>query len=243
MTARIGRLFTVFSNSRNRRRFIISGGLLLAVGLIVADEMISFWKSPTPGVQAVMGKDVAPGSVLIDILEGGRPEHYWQYQVQPSSGTVLNVMSTQFRDYSDEKIPHVYQEPAGAGGCKEHPLSAYSPDGRFVAECKSDFRWKTDDFKIKDRTTSRTLYSWKTDEWREVRGFAWSPNSHSIAVLNTSEYYGKSPVELLSAMSGHPIPHNTVFLDVIDLQKESKTEYLMQGNVVSAFCRILAWAD
>lgn len=31
--------------------------------------------------------DVAPGVILIDVLEGGQPRPYWQYEVQPSGVT------------------------------------------------------------------------------------------------------------------------------------------------------------
>ena len=239
----MGRLQSFFSNTKYRRLSMIGGGLLLGIVLIIAGEAISFWKSLPLHVQQAMEIDSAPGIVLVDILEGGQPEHYWQSQVQPSSGTVRDVLTAEFRDYSEEKIPTSFQEPAGAGGCKDISVSASSPDGKFVAQCESDYQWESDHLQIKDSTTSATLYSWKTDERREIRGFAWSPNSNSIAVLNTSEYYGKSPVELLSALSGHPVPHNTVFLDVIDLQKRSATEYLIKQNVISAFCRILSWSS
>jgi hypothetical protein len=184
----------------------------------------------------LMTVDVAPGSILIDILEAGRPEHYSQYKVQPSSGALRTVLKTEFADYTKENIPTTYQHPAGAGGCNEHPLVP-SPDGTFVAQCKSD------GLEIKDRSTSTTIYKWKTGEWRDIRGITWSPSSRSLAVLNTSEHLGKTPLELLSALSGHPVPHNTVFLDLINFESTSVTEYRIQENVVSAFCRILDWSQ
>lgn len=210
---------------------------------MITGDAICFWKTSPSHLQQVVGTNVAPGTITVDILESGRPEHYWQSQVQPSSGTVRDVLTTEFRDYSEERIPTSVQEPAGAGGCSEKRNLATSPDGQFVAKCESEGRSVSDHFQIKDSATSTTLYSWKTDDWREILGFAWSPNSHSVAVLNMSEYYGKSPVELLSALSGHPVPHNTIFLDVIDLQKGRATEYVIKRNVISAFCRILSWSS
>ena len=34
---------------------------------------------------------VAPGVILVDILKSGRPESYWQYEVQPTAGLVRKV--------------------------------------------------------------------------------------------------------------------------------------------------------
>jgi len=48
------------------------------------------------GQQAVTGPDVAPGLILIDVLgidvsESGQPKHYYQYEVQPTTGLVRKV--------------------------------------------------------------------------------------------------------------------------------------------------------
>lgn len=83
---------------------------------------------------------------------------------------------------------------------------------------------------------------WKPKE-RGIRGFAWAPNSPSIAILNVSTYVGKMPMELLAALSGHPVPHDTVFLDILDVRTGQVTEYTIRRNVVSSFTRILDWSE
>ncbi len=156
----------------------------------------------------------------------------------PRRGLVRIVKQEKFQNYAHEDIPHTFQQPAGAiGACAERP-EASSLDGRYLARCSGSA-----DFEVVDTKTAATLYHWKPNEWRGIRGFAWAPNSHSIAILNYSEYYGKSPLELLSGLSGHPVPHDTVFLDVIDVRTASVTEYLVRKNVVYSFTRILKWSE
>ena len=53
----------------------------------------------------------------------------------------------------------------------------------------------------------------------------------------------KKPLELLSALSGHPVPHDTVFLDIMDVQTRKVVEYAVRKDVVSSFTRILKWSE
>jgi len=217
-------------------------GLLLAVVLIVlAFSLVGFWsggKEP-PERQATLSADAAPGVILIDLLESGHPEHYWQYTVQPPMGLVRKVKDETYSDYAHEKIPHVFLTPAGAIGACSADTKAASPDGRYVAYCTSS----ENGFFVADKRGSGILMVWKPQEWRGIRGFGWAPNSGSVAILNVSSYYGKSPLELLSGLSGHPVPHDTVFLDIIDVRTGKTTEYLVRKNVPYSFTRILNWSE
>jgi hypothetical protein len=100
----------------------------------------------------------------------------------------------------------------------------------------------SDEFSVIRNKTTETLYHWNPKDWRGVRGFVWAPNSRSVAFLNKSEYYRKSPLELLSALSGHPVPHDTVFLNVLDVGTGRVSEYVVRRNVYAAFTRILNWS-
>jgi hypothetical protein len=46
---------------------------------------------------------------------------------------------------------------------------------------------------------------------------------------------------LLSGLSGHPIPHSAVFLDVVEVQTGKVSEYLIRDDVPYAISRILKW--
>ena len=90
-------------------------------------------RSEQPTRQTVLSADVAPGVILVDVLESGKPEHYWQYEVQPMVGLVRKVKEESFQDYAHENIPHVFLQPTGAiEACAKRP-EANSPDGDYLA--------------------------------------------------------------------------------------------------------------
>lgn len=178
----------------------------------------------------------APGVILIDIIAGGLPENYWQYQVQPSAGTVQLVKTEQFQDYRLTDIPTTYQKPTGAIETCERNPQAPSPDGRYLASCSHSGSLQ---FDLIDRQSNQTLFHWKAD--KGIHGFAWAPNSNAVAIVTTSSHVGLSARELLSLISGHPVPHDTVFLEIVDVKSGAKTEYVVRQDVISAFPRILSW--
>jgi hypothetical protein len=186
-----------------------------------------------------MSRDVAPGAILVDILKSGHPENYWQYEVRPTTGVVRKVKEETFPDYAHENLPHVFLQPAGAIGACSSDTRAASPDGKYLAYCTPS----EPGLFVADKKSAATLYFWKSQEWRGIRGFGWSPNSQSVAILNISSYYGKSPLELLSGLSGHPVPHDTIFLDVLDVRTGKVTEYPIRENVPYSFTRILDWSQ
>jgi hypothetical protein len=196
-------------------------------------------QSPPPAPRAIMSGDVAPGVILIDILKSGHPENYWQYEVRPTIGSVRKVKEETFRDYAHEDIPHDLLRPAGAiGGCPSD-TEATSFDQTFLAYCAAS----EGGLVIADTKTLGILFLWKPQEWRGISGFGWSPNSHSIAILNRSSYYGNTPLELLSGKLGHPVPHDTIFLDVLDVRTGKTTEYPVLEDVPYSFARILNWSQ
>jgi hypothetical protein len=180
------------------------------------------------------------GTIMVDIREAGFPAHYWQYVVRPSDGAVTRVSEQRFRSRQDGSMPRTYAMPAGAiDSCTGRP-EAISPDGKFVAACEASPRDRAS-FVIIEHSTKKELMRWTPEQYRGIRGFAWSPDSRSVAVLNENEHYGKSPLELLSGLSGHPVPHNTVFVDLFVADEWKFTEYVVRKNVINAFTRILDW--
>ena len=210
------------------------------LAMSIAAAACSNPKTENPSYQNILNADVAPGVVLIDVLEAGRPEHYWQYEVRPATGLVRQTKEEAFLDSIHEDIPHVFEQPTGAiETCTKTP-EADSLDGNYSAYCSKS---NSDEFFVINKKTGETLYQWKPKYWRGIKGFAWGPNSRSVAFLNISSYYGKSPLELLSGLSGHPVPHDAVFLNILDMHTGKVTEYTVRRNVVSSFTRILQWSE
>jgi len=187
--------------------------------------------------QTAAAADVAPGTLTIDILEGGRPEHYWQYEVQPGSGAVRIVKDATFSDPQHEDIPHTFQQPTGAIEAREKNPQSVSPDGVFTASCATTL---ADELSITETRTGGLLHQWKAR--RKIDGFAWAPNSRSVAILNKSSEIGKNPADLPALAAGHPVPHDTIFLDVLDVRNGTTTEYRLRADVIYSFTRILSWS-
>ena len=185
---------------------------------------------------ATLPSNVAPGVILVDIIAGGLPENYWQYQVQPSAGTVQLVKTEQFQDYRLTDIPTTFQKPTGAIETCERNPQAPSPDGRYLAFCSHSGSLQ---FDLIDRQSNQTLFHWKAD--KGIHGFAWAPDSTSVAIVTTAGHIGFRPRELLALVSGHPVPHDTVFLEIVDVKSGARTEYTVRQDVISAFPRILSW--
>jgi hypothetical protein len=191
----------------------------------------------------VMSPEPVPGVVLIEV-RGQR--HYWQYEVQPEAGSVRLVKEQDLKGDSSGDAPETFQQPAGAiQGCNEMP-QATSPDGRYVAQCKVLLRRDHSplrDLFVLSEGGSTSSNPWNPRDWRAIDGFAWAPNSRSVMILNTSEHFAKDPLGLIAGIFGNPIPHNSVFLDVIDVRTGNVTEYLVRKNVKYAFTRILRWSE
>ena len=194
--------------------------------------------------QGLLSTDAAPGTLTVDVLESGRPEHYWQYEIRPSAGTVTVSTEERFADPGHENIPSEFREPTGAiQNCGMKP-EASSSNQELFAWCDSVLSENGGDrLLIVDAATKRQIYEWTPKQRRKINGFAWAPDSGSLAILNTSSYYGKNPSESLSALSGHPVPHDTIFLNIIGVKTGGITEYRIRENVISSFSRILKWTN
>jgi hypothetical protein len=213
--------------------------LIALASFLIGCSKAQMEQSPPPARQAIMSGDVAPGVILIDILKSGHPENYWQYEVRPTIGSVLKVKEETFRDYAHEDIPHDFLQPAGAIGACPSDTKATSLDRRFLAYCALS----EGGLVIADTKTLGLLFHWKPQEWRGISGFGWSPNSQSIAILNRSSNYGNTPPEQLSGKLGHPVPHDTIFLDILDVRTGKTTEYLVREDVSYSFASILKWSQ
>jgi len=215
------------------------GHLLLGTTLCCLPQVAIYAQSASPNsatAPALAASDV----ILIDLSgNGSRKDHCWQYEVQPSSGAVRLVKNEEYKPGSPPNWPHTFQQPTGAiQGCEAKP-SAPSPDAHWTAWC-SGHSFNDQEILIAETGSLRTVSRWSRKD-RSIEGFAWAPDGRSVAILSQSEHYGKDPLGILAGLSGHPIPHSSVFLDVIDIRTGKISEYLIRANVLYARARILKW--
>lgn len=181
----------------------------------------------------------APGVILVDLIGNGtRNDHYWQYEVRPS-GLVRLVKDEQFKPGSRLTCRISFRNlQEQIQGCETTP-SAPSPDGRLTARCTGR-SFHDEEISIAESGSPHEVRRWGRKD-RSIEGFAWAPDGRSVAILSQSEHYGKDPLGVLAGLSGHPIPHSSVFLDVIDIRTGRISEYLIRANVLYARSRILKW--
>jgi hypothetical protein len=215
-----------------------TGKKLLVYGLLFGSTSTLLGCSDSHVQQTVLRAEVAPGALIVDALSAGQPEHYFKYRLEPATGSVHLINEALFPDYQHEEMPKDFQGPTEAieACAQQHPRpQAGSPNGEYLASCKGE---GTHEFDVIDRSNNKLVH-WTTE--KAIRGFAWAPNSNSVAVLTTSGRLGLSPLELLAFVSGHPVSRDPVSLSIWDIPAGTATEYLVRRNVVSSFTRILSW--
>lgn len=148
------------------------GRLLLGTTLCCLTRGAIYAQSASPN-SATAPAAAAPGVILLDLIGNGtRNDHYWQYEVRPSSGLVRLVKDEQFKPGSQTDLPHIFQEPAGAiQGC-EHKPSAPSPDGQLTARCTGR-SFHDEEISIADSGSPHELRRWGRKD-RSIEGFRWS---------------------------------------------------------------------
>jgi|GEM_PF-1712003 len=227
-----------------KSHFRAEASLRLFVSIALVSVLAKGSPRKQPDVRHVAAAQVN-GTITVDIEGQGI---YWTYTIHPADGTVTEASELAFDRKRRPALPTAFAKPAGAiTACKDNP-TAVSPDGRFIATCVEvvshtgqysiSYSYY---FVVTDSVTHTEVLRWIPSEWRHFSGFAWSLDSKGVAVLTSGEYYGKGPLERLSGAAGHPVPHNTVYLNVFEVDGWKRTEYMVRTEVKYAFTRILSW--
>src|SRR5262249_52597467 len=108
----------------------------------------------------------------IGLSNPGPPEFYYQYEVQPTTGSVRETKEDHFPDYKHENIPHTFYDLTGAiDTCRKEP-QAVSPNGQYAASCRAG---ESDEFFVNDQKGARISYHGTLGQRRSIRGFGWGP--------------------------------------------------------------------
>jgi hypothetical protein len=90
--------------------------------------------------------------------------------------------------------------------------------------------------------SAEVVFRWNSVDRRRINAFAWSPNAASVALLTYSERSGMGPIELLWSGAGHPVPHDTFHLEIVDMRDGKTTEYTIRRDIVYGSARIVDWS-
>lgn len=220
--------------------------LCLALAAVLALE---FWpetreRRVTPASQPLQGV------VLLGVAEGGAtPDVYRQYQVELTQGRILLVQKFKIRGPYDHAMELPHRLGAEMRDCGHSPLLP-SPDSRYTALCfqrtaEKPTRFSTqifnNDFEVVDAASQRKALTERLPDDRSIAGMFWSPDSRALAVLSTSRRTGLGLLDLLSAVTGHPVPELTIYLDTYDIQSRRHAEFLVRRDAEYGSARILDW--
>ena len=216
---------------------VVCGALVLGW---FAYELFAGVGSSGPKRQLAITTGSSPGRITVDVLEQGRPEYYRVYEITPEKGEVNLTTKKIFASYESEEIPHAFYENTGAVQNCGTAQQSISPDGILLARCSSD---SSGEFIIVTRANSGdVLFKSPARMNRRIRGFGWSPNSMSVAVLKRETTFRSGPIEYFLALAGHRTPFDNVFIEVSDLRTFQTADYLIATHVPYSFARILSWS-
>jgi len=108
--------------------------------------------------------------------------------------------------------------------CRGYGNLTWSPNGKSFVLYEKGFLLMTD-------LPSRKILFQKRLE-NNIQHVAWSLDSKSIAILNSSYRIGVAPHELLFAFAGHPVPHNNFYLELIKINSGESMQFLIVKNII-----------
>ena len=138
----------------------------------------------------------------------------------------------------DETKQRHYSIPDTSGFRSRLP-SALSPDGKFLASAivpqKGDPYAPAESLGIFEYPTGNLRGVFKTIDSQIIESIAWSPTSDMIVVLAATSKSGKSPGDILSAVSGHPVSYVSFYLQIVSLTGKSLAETKLASDLQSGF--------
>ena len=171
--------------------------------------MLNYWHQHYPGLDTTKTVTSFEGIIEIGVLESRLSGQTLSvYSINPSVGTIKLTSEVHIElgsSVSSEPLPagaHISRCPDGTDS------SISSPDGRFAASCVREQGISS--VIVTDVLAKTPVKNILIANFFNVRGIAWSPDSRAVAVLEESERKGYGPLELASALSGHPVPYSSI---------------------------------
>jgi hypothetical protein len=118
-----------------------------------------------------------------------------------------------------------------------------SPDNRFIVasiQRKAALAPLPTAFVIADWRTKNVIAQVKLAEGNFLQGFAWSPDSRRIAVIESwARFKWWLPTQIMSFIKGHPVAYHNSFLDVVDLQGSIVAQMRLTRDLMGASAEVI----
>jgi len=146
---------------------------------------------------------------------------------------------------SGEQTVHVQQFATGGVSCYNAPRLR-SPDGKLVAHCEGPFpglpRGTQPDSLVVEDMRGKQVLKRPIGNNLQMVGYAWAPDSRSIAVAVSSSRTSLYPLDLLWAIVGHPIPVAKFDVELFSTDgKAAMTLPCVQGDFRLGFGMLTGW--
>ena len=207
---------------RTNIRWFASTIVAIILGLPICLSLLNYRQQHYPGLSTTKAVTSFAGIIEIGVLESrSNGQALSVYSINPSAGTIKLTREAPIElgsSVSSEPLPagaHISRCPNGT----DFPVS--SPNNRFVASC---VREQGKSLVIVTEVLTKTLMkNILISNFFNVSGIAWSPDSRAVAVLEESERKGYGPLELASALSGHPVPYSSIGFVAVSISENEGT--------------------
>lgn len=216
--------------------------IAFVVGIPVVLSLFNYRRQHAPALTRTNSLQNVAGAIELGVLEpGSRKSTLYVYRVSPAEGAT-SLAATQELDQNADLSSEGLPAGAHISTCSDEKSSHIaSPDQRYIAACQQALVGTrlTNSILIEDSVSGGTIKRVPIEDFSHVRGMAWSPNSDALAVLKESERMGYGPIELLEALSGHPVRYSTIgFVAVAVDRNEGQGLPYVGREFRSAWCFI-----
>jgi len=154
------------------------------------------------------------GQLVVSVVERKTgPEKYSEFLIDLNRGEVSRSEKVKIEVHTS---PNGRVDDCQRGGS----VAVADGNGQDVVVCGTDAG--RDLVTVFNKESNAQARRWAADEGWKICGLSWSPDSSSIAVLLEKERTDLSPLGLISAASGHPIPLETFIVILLSVHTKSE---------------------
>jgi WD40 repeat protein len=199
-------------------------------------SVLNFLQQHYPALTSTKPAPGLAGVIEVGILEG---DTLRLYDITPRTGTIN--LAPEIHVSSGDSIPGS-PLPLGAHlvGCsREADDHVLSPDGHYYASCSSKSGVVSD--AATNAEVKKTFIEKDAGIW--VNGIAWSPDSKAVAFLKNSQRLGYGPLDLMLALSGHPVPYDSAGFVAVSVTENEGTGLPYIGREFRSAWSFIRWRN
>jgi hypothetical protein len=207
---------------------------IVACALFLSLALASFCLESWPRAKSAFDPPPSIGGVIdVRILDSGLwGFKSYLYRIDVSEGRVLELENKS--PSSEEFANPPWSAPSGAHidtGSSHNFAGIASPDAQYVAVSSGDGALQSNAAGqvpiVVERSSDHTeVFQASIPPRYYVRGVTWSPDSKAVALLLSSERIGFGPLDILSALAGHPIQYKSFGFLILNVEARRSVDVM-----------------